>query len=641
MSKHTGRAIITVALAMLVATSACGPMQPTAVPAATPVPPAATAEPTAPPTAAPPAATLPPTATSAPASTATPDVPTEEVRFEGAGDATLAATLFGEGDLAVILLHQGAGAASQVSWHAFARQAAERGFAALTVDFRSRGQSEGEIIDDYWFQDALAAAEFLRGRGFDKLACMGAGIWGAEPCMRLAVQGQLEGVVILSNPMTIESSERITAEQWAQVTVPKLFVYGTRDREGVPEGMEEMYRLAGEPKELITYDTSARGTDLFRSAYADDFTQQLLRFLEGLRLGGTGQPGTPPLSLVDSGQQLGSGCSFRVALGDLDGDGDLDAFVINIGPGPENAVWLNDGQAIFTSTAQQLGHGQGVALGDLDGDGDLDALITDWQLANQVWLNDGAGTFANNGQLLGDKGFDAALGDLDGDGDLDAFIARLEANTVWLNDGKGDFVDSGQTLGQAITADVVLADLDSDGDLDALAGGWDEPGKVWLNDGTGTFNDSGHDLTPSRVHIHGLELGDLDGDGDLDAVMAIASGDPNQVWLNDGTGVFSDSGQRLRTPLAHGVALGDLDGDGDLDAVLAIKAPGQGGARVWLNDGRGNLHDSGIHLGSEGSYAAALGDLDGDGDLDIWVTHGDWSTSARGIPNEVWLNTSR
>jgi WD40 repeat protein len=353
------------------------------------------------------------------------------------------------------------------------------------------------------------------------------------------------------------------------------------------------------------------------------------------------EPTAGSVAFSDSGQELGEGRSTDLALADLDGDGDLDALVGNEG---RAQVWLNDGQGAF-SLGQDLaipsGWRMGLDMGDLDGDGDLDAFVVVAAGPGRVLLNQGgaqggsAGSFADSGQQLAAAsgfGFDLDLGDIDGDGDLDAYVAHQRANLVWLNDGRGGFQDSGQRLGEAITADVALADLDGDGDLDALAGGWDEPARVWLNDGQGTFADSGHILTTATVHIHGLDVGDLDGDGDLDTFLALASGHPNQVWFNDGQGVFRDSGQQLPSALGHAVVLGDLDGDGDLDAFMANAASSAGAPNtVWLNDGRGNFGDSGLRLGNAISYGVDLGDLDGDGDLDAFVSNND-------SPNAVWLN---
>ncbi len=357
----------------------------------------------------------------------------------------------------------------------------------------------------------------------------------------------------------------------------------------------------------------------------------------------TPEPAAGQISFADSGQRLGSAQSWDIALGDLDGDGDLDAFVANAAQGgANNAVWLNDGSGRFTPSEQAPGYGQGVALGDLDGDGDLDAVITNWwgEEHSVVWLNGGSGVFEDSGQNL-ELAFRPALGDLDGDGDLDIFLAQMEANAVWLNDGSGAFSDTGQHLGTGITAAAALDDLDGDGDLDALAGGWEEAAKVWLNDGTSAFGEHDQNLSSASVHVHDLALGDVDGDGDLDAFMAVASGDPNQVWLNDGTGTFSDSGQHLRSSLAHGVSLGDIDGDGDLDALTAHGDPwrGSSGGKIWQNDGTGRFDQSDLNLGEMYSSAVALGDLDGDGDLDAIIAHGDLSSeSGGGIPNNVWLN---
>jgi hypothetical protein len=338
---------------------------------------------------------------------------------------------------------------------------------------------------------------------------------------------------------------------------------------------------------------------------------------------------------IDSGQTLGSSTSENVALGDLDGDGDLDAFVANHGA---NKVWLNDGTGCFTDSGQDLGSswGWGVALGDVDGDGDLDAFVANsYEVqANKVWLNDGTGIFSDSGQSLGSSSsMDVALGDLDGDGDLDAFVANhmAQANKVWLNDGTGAFSDSGQSLGSSFSLGVALGDVDGDGAPDAfVANCYLGANKVWLNDGTGAFSDSGQSLGSSETTD--VALGDVDGDGDPDAFVAICYLGANKVWLNDGTGAFSDSGQSLGSSETTDVALGDVDGDGDLDAFVT----NWGGEpnKVWLNDGTGTFSDSGQSLGSSSSPGVALGDVDGDGDLDAFVANADGA-------NKVWLNQNK
>jgi uncharacterized repeat protein (TIGR01451 family) len=335
-----------------------------------------------------------------------------------------------------------------------------------------------------------------------------------------------------------------------------------------------------------------------------------------------------------TGQSLGSAYGHDVALGDLDGDGDLDAFVANLW---SNAVWLNNGIGIFTNSGQDFGtvSSYDVALGDLDGDGDLDAFVAN-SSANEVWLNDGTGLFVDSGQSLGSAvrvGFGVALGDVDGDGDLDAFVANIwAANELWLNDGSGTFVDSGQGLGSLDSYGIALGDVDGDGDLDAfLANYYGQADQVWLNNGgvqggmLGTFVDSGQSLGSSSGHD--VALGDVDGDGDLDAFVA-NYGSANEVWLNDGAGGFTDSGQSPGGGYSLGVELGDLEGDGDLDAFLANCSSRAN--EVWLNDGAGGFSDSAQRLGSESSQGVALGDVDGDGDLDAFV--------ANSGADKVWLN---
>jgi len=337
-------------------------------------------------------------------------------------------------------------------------------------------------------------------------------------------------------------------------------------------------------------------------------------------------------TFYESGQVFSQSTTLAVAVGDVDGDGDLDVLT---GHSDVVRVWLNDGTGGFADNGQWLDGGGEVgalALGDLDGDGDLDAFVAydTGSVFNKVWLNNGGGVFTDTGQLLGNaESVDVALGDVDGDGDLDALVGNLRshpgaANELWLNDGTGHFIDSGQSVGSE-SQGVAFGDLDNDRDLDLIAGNYNEPNRVWLNDGTGQFSMT--DSLLGTASNYDLALGDLDDDGDLDAFIAIDG--PNQVWLNDGTGAFTTTRQGLGNAFSLDVALGDLDGDGDLDAFVVNNAQPN---EIWLNDGDGNFTGNGQSLGNEHSWAVALGDLDGDGDLDAFV--GDGSKE----PDAVWLN---
>jgi uncharacterized protein (DUF885 family) len=352
----------------------------------------------------------------------------------------------------------------------------------------------------------------------------------------------------------------------------------------------------------------------------------------------------PLFSFEKSAQTFSAPATFQVGLGDFDGDGDLDAAMANLAS--EAQVWLNDGQGVFTDSGQRLtSQGHGIGVGDLDGDGDLDLFITCAQMgagglkASQVYLNDGQGMFRENGQDLGDaalSGNGLNLVDVDGDGDLDVHVVYYEVggmpDKVYLNDGRGTFSDSGLALSEEV---IAWGDLDADGDVDILGKVLGEGYKTLLNDGTGQFVGAWR-LQDSRVTYGEVALGDLDSDGDLDALIANGSDEqdslPTMLLWNDGAGQFSDSGQRLNETIWATFALGDLDQDGDLDVYVSnVYLPNQ----VWLNDGSGHLLDSGLRMeGSPGSMTVnpSLGDLDGDGDLDVFLG------SFRGGA-EIWFNT--
>ena len=315
-------------------------------------------------------------------------------------------------------------------------------------------------------------------------------------------------------------------------------------------------------------------------------------------------PVDEPLFAQDS-QSFTATNSQGVVAGDLDGDGDLDAFISSH---TANSVLLNDGNGNFTeqpaTPTGNITYSTEAALGDLDGDGDLDVWVTGE--VGSVLINDGAGNLTN-GQIMDYVGgglIHVVLGDLDNDGDLDAATAMYSSAILWENLGDGTFAQGSGFSGTGSCRGIDVGDLDGNGDLDVFLA-CESNHVVGLADGTGAYN-----TTVLPFGAKNVALGDLDGDGDLDAYDANLNGH-NRVWTNDGSGTFTQSFQPHLEGFANfgswEVDLGDIDGDGHLDAVDPF---------AWRNDGSGTFSQLGDTV-FDFNRGITLGDWDSDGDLDV------------------------
>jgi MYXO-CTERM domain-containing protein len=350
------------------------------------------------------------------------------------------------------------------------------------------------------------------------------------------------------------------------------------------------------------------------------------------------------------------GCSTNQAqLADLDGDGDLDILFAN--GGTEYASGEPQPLVIYTNTAgafsyasdDALGGFSGrvrqVAIGDIDGDGDLDLVAPDGYglQADAVFVQD-HGLYTEDGAArLGTTSHAGAtrLADVDDDGDLDLYISdwgdtppgSTGVGRLYINGGTGFFeelvgaIPADLSIQGTGPGDVEFFDADADADLDLLIANRAGDSLLLVNDGVGVYSDFGRQIpAQGGLEVTGPGACDVDGDGDLDLWLDDGSRDGlEQLLINDGHGTFSDQTNAKvdGNPVTEDsvVTCADVDQDGDMDAVIASPTDVD---RVLENDGDGNFllveaaftDASGAALVDE-TQAMAIGDLDGDGVLDV------------------------
>ena len=322
-----------------------------------------------------------------------------------------------------------------------------------------------------------------------------------------------------------------------------------------------------------------------------------------------------------------------LVVGDYDADGDVDLYVLNLGP---NVLYRNEGDGTFTDVTEETGTGNGRwgthgVFTDVDGDSDLDLFVSNYvnwtpvaekQCASPQGVPTYCGPvaydapskdtlFRNDGgrftDVSAEAGIERALGngygvlaaDFDGDGVTDIYVANDgNENFLWLGDGKGRFQEKALLWGCAVDAmgreeagmGVHVIDRGMDGDWDLFVTHiYNETNTFYDNAGT-NFRDKSESvgLGKSSLGFTGFGMGfhDFDHDGLLD--LMIANGrvlyrqpvenperpydEPNHVYRGQPDGGF----ERMGSPTEHehvgmsrALAFGDYDNDGDVDAVVA------------------------------------------------------------------------
>ena len=335
-------------------------------------------------------------------------------------------------------------------------------------------------------------------------------------------------------------------------------------------------------------------------------------------------------------EDMGSGAGFA----DIDNDGDIDLYIVNI-PGPftqnggshngnANALYLNNGDGTFTDITRTAGvghqgYGMGCVFADYDGDADLDLYLTNYG-ENVLYRNNGNATFtdvtAHAGVVCDLWSTGAAFADVDGDTDVDLYVCNyVTYNLEQLEQMKEESLQSGKPVPSALNPHVFEP----------------QDNVFYLNNGDGTFTDVTDETGTAAVGGRSMQaiFSDFDNDNDLDLYVANDT-TTNHVYRNDGGGNFTDvSAESWAADFrgSMGLTAGDYDADGDTDLFMTHWVDEENALyrNLFVEDGDAEqirfVDESYTAMLAEESikqigWGTTLFDFDNDGDLDIFVTNG-------------------
>ena len=296
--------------------------------------------------------------------------------------------------------------------------------------------------------------------------------------------------------------------------------------------------------------------------------------------------------------------SARAQFGDVDNDGDLDLVFCNNGTtrfgSGQPRLYLNDGTGVFLDATVNLPTGtvaeqMDVLFFDFDNDLDLDIfLATRASSPNQsrLWRNDGTGRFSLQSGIPNDfASYSYDAGDIDGDGDLDLIGINAGASNGELllrNNGPSAAwtnISTNITPNPAVDDnDSRFVDMDMDGDLDLVVGSLGSRERIYLNNGTGVFTENTALLAAVADSTIDLKVADFDGDGRIDIITAQGESGAfqNRIYMNL-TGPVDNRAPRVQA----------------MEQVVAGSVPSPRPVRVNIADemtsDRG-FHDRGVAL---------------------------------------------
>ncbi len=327
----------------------------------------------------------------------------------------------------------------------------------------------------------------------------------------------------------------------------------------------------------------------------------------------------------------GDGNTMSLVVADVNGDGKLD--IVEGNYGQASYVYLGDGTGNFsTCITFQIGGGtyntSSLAVAYVNDDAYLDIIQGNYGQQSYVYLGNGSGDFsAVTGVSIGTGTYNTqsiTVADLNGDTYLDIIQGNYgQQSYAYLGTGTGDFsAVTGVAIGNGTynTSSMIVADVNNDTFLDILEGNDGQPNYVYLGTGSGDFSGvTGTAIGSGIYNTNSLALADVNGDTYLDIIQG-NYGQQNYVYLGTGTGDFSAvTGAAIGSGAndTWSIAVGDLNGDGFLDIV-----EGNGGQinYYYLGNGSGDFSGTtGIPLSSAtiNTHSVLVADLNGDSYLDV------------------------
>ena len=359
-----------------------------------------------------------------------------------------------------------------------------------------------------------------------------------------------------------------------------------------------------------------------------------------------------------------------IAVGDIDGDSDLDICFANgggystLGTLLKPRIYVNSGSGTFADETDARAPGvtgcfRSAEFGDVDGDGDIDLLLAqDFNRPAKLLINSGNGTFSDQSAARiptgGLSSARATLGDVDSDGDLDIALCNSGTSSrfgtngqprLWINGGSGVFADETSTRLPAgnISQQMDILFFDADGDLDldlfvVTRATAPAQSRLWRNDGTGTF--TAGVAFPADASAYAYDAGDIDGDGDLDLIGVNAGTSNRELLARNANGLgtswtdISSSISPNPTTDDNDSKFVDIDNDGDLDLAIAVLGSSK---RIYANSGAGMFTQvtGAITPSSDSSLDIKVADFDGDGRYDLVTGQGESGQ----FQNRIYMNT--